>query len=285
PEMALELMNLLRERAIPPDLESTVFLALELAGTREAHDALIRGLDNDHAPANRARAAAALPDIPRPETRTLDALRETARSAVADNPDETRLVRNAAGYAIGTLEQRTRVSNPALAKQALSDLRSSLGSARDPQTQAAALDAIGNSGNPALLTDVKPLLSSQEGLVRAHAIEAMGHMPPETNQAMFSELIANEQDPRIRGTIAATYADQAKRANQPPPPLVVNSAIQQLGREQDPRVRGLIIDLIGPACAQNPQAMQALAGQFKLESDPMLLKLIGKWVPADRLGS
>jgi HEAT repeat protein len=285
PEMAQEIMRLLKERAIPPDLEATIFLALEMAGTPQAHDALISGLGEDHSSNNRSRAAAALPDIPRPEPRTLDALRETARTAVAESPDETRLVRNSATFAIGTLEKRTRVAYPALAKQAVAELRSSLGSAQGDQAQAVALDAIGNSGNPELLTDVKPLLAAPEGLVRAHAVEAMGHMPPEANQDMFGPLIESEQDPRIRGTIAATFADQAKRADQPPPPIVIGSAIQQLGREQDPRVRGLLIDLIGPACAKDPQAMQALSSQFKRESDPMLLKLIGKWVPAGQLGT
>lgn len=285
PEMAQEIMKLLAQQVIPKDLEATIFLALEMAGTKESHDALISGLSQDHTSANRSRAAAALPDIPKPEPRTLDALRETARTAVAESPDETRLVRNSASFAIGTLERRTRVSYPALAKQAVAEMRSSLSTARGDQAQAVALDAIANSGNAELLTDVKPLLAAPEGLVRAHAIEAMGSMPPEANQDMFGPLIANEQDPRIRGTIAATYADQAKRADQPPPPLVVNGAIGQLGREQDPRVRGLLIDLIGPACAKSPQAMQALSNQFKHETDPMLLKLIGKWVPADQLGT
>jgi hypothetical protein len=31
--------------------------------------------------------------------------------------------------------------------------------------------------------------------------------------------------------------------------------------------------------------MQALAAQFKQESDPSLMKAIGRYVPADKLGS
>jgi hypothetical protein len=50
-------------------------------------------------------------------------------------------------------------------------------------------------------------------------------------------------------------------------------------------VRGLLIELIGPACAGNdPRALPALAMQFQRETDPILLRLIGKWVPGDRLG-
>jgi hypothetical protein len=58
-----------------------------------------------------------------------------------------------------------------------------------------------------------------------------------------------------------------------------------LAREPDPRVRGQLIDLIGPACASDPRAMQALAAQFKQETEPMLMKAIGRYVPANKLGS
>jgi HEAT repeat protein len=284
PEMAAELMRLLAERQIPADLQSAIFLALERAGTPEAHDALIAGLSEEHEAQNRARAAAALPDVPMPSDKTLQALLETSQNAVSDNKDNTQLVRNAAGYAIGTLEQRTRVSNPALAGAALEELRGSLSNARGDQAQAAALDAISNSGNAALLKDIKPLLDSPEGLVRAHAIESMAHMDPQANKHMFGELIANEPDAKIRGTIAVTYAEQAKIANQPAPSEVLDAAIAQLGRESDPHVKGLLIELIGPAANTQAYAQQALGAQFKRETDPMLLKLIGKWVPGNRLG-
>ena len=284
PEMAIELMGMLQRREVPDDLESTLYLALEKAGTPEAHDALIAGLSDRHASKNRARAAAALPDIPKPAAKTLEALRETAQTAVGEDAQNTRLVRNAANFAIGTLEQRTRVANPGLAQQALGELRSSLSSARDDQQRAAALDAIGNSGNAALLSEVKPLLASSEALVRAHAVEAMEHMDPQSNKGLFRELIRNEPEARIRGTIAVTYAEQAKRANQPPPSEVLDAAIEQLSRETDPRVKGLLIELIGPACATYAYAEKSLGAQFQRETDPTLLKLIGKWVPGDRLG-
>jgi hypothetical protein len=284
PEMAFELMNLLAKRVVPPDLESTLFLGLELAGTPEAHDALIAGLSDEHSSTNRARAAAALPDIPKPAVKTLEALQETAKNAVSDDPESTRLVRNSASYAIGTLEQRTRVANPALSKQALGELSSTLSSARDDQQRTTALDAISNSGNAALLASVKPLLDSPETLVRTHAIQAMGHMDPQVNKQMFGELIKDEPEARVRGTIAVTYAEQAKRANQAPPSEVLDAAIEQLSHESDPRVKGLLIELIGPACATYAYAQKSLGAQFQRETDPILLKLIGKWVPGDRLG-
>ncbi|HET8933271.1 MAG TPA: HEAT repeat domain-containing protein [Polyangiales bacterium] len=284
PQMAAALMELLENQVIPRELESTVYLGLELAGTPEARSALIAGLSEKHASRNRARAAAALPDIREPNTETLQALTQTARGAVGESPDDTRLVRNAAGYAIGTLERRTRESNPELADRARSELQTSLASARDVQQQAAALDAISNSGNAGLLKDVRPHLGSQESLVRAHAIEAMGHMQPEANKDLFASLIQNEPDAQLRGAIAATYAEQARRADQTSPKEVLDAAVEQLGREADPRVKGLLIELIGPACSTYAYAQQSLGAQFSRETDPMLLKLIGKYVPADRLG-
>ena len=262
PQMAAEIMKLLESQTVPPELESTLYLGLELAGTPEARAALIAGLSDAHASRNRARAAAALPDIKQPNEAVLHALSQTAQGAVGDNPDDTRLVRNAASYAIGTLEQRTREANPELAEQSRSQLRTTLSNARDPQQQAAALDAISNSGHASLLREVKPFMSSQESLVRAHAIEAMGHMEPQANKDLFASLIKNEPDARLRGAIAATYAEQARRAQQTSPREVLDAAVEQLGRESDPRVKGLLIELIGPACATYAYAQQSLGAQF-----------------------
>lgn len=285
PEFAFELMALLKSNQIPAALESTIFLALEMSGTTQAHEALIQGLSNEHAPRNRARAAAALPDIPNPSTKTVAALSSTAREALAESKDETQLVRNSASYALGALEQRTRTKDPLLAKQALKELRGQLGRVNSPNELAAALDAIGNSGNPALITDLKPHLAAKDTLVRTHAIEAMGHMDPETNKGVFRQLIEGEQDARVRSAIAKTYADQARRAEGVAPSEVVKGALDVLVREPDPQVRALLIDLVGPAAAKDPRAMQALAEQFRRESDPILLRQIGRYVPADKLGS
>jgi hypothetical protein len=285
PGLAYELMAMLERNAIAADIEGTVFLALERAGTPEAHNALIQGLSDDHASRNRARAAAALPDIPTPSQQTLTALATTAREAQAETKDDTQLVRNSATYAMGALEQRTRDKNPELAKQTVNEIRGQLGQVNSPSALTAALDAIGNSGNPDFIQDLKPHLDAKEPLIRAHAIEAMGHMDPQTNKDVFRELIDGEQDPRIRGSIARTYADQARRADSLPPPEVVRGALDVLVSEPDPGVRGLLIELVGSSCASDPSAMQALAAQFKRENDPMLLKLIGRYVPADKLGT
>lgn len=285
PGLAFELMAMLQRQEIPPDLESTVFLALELSGTPESQSALIEGLSDEHAVRNRARAAAALPDVPNPSPATLAALTETAREAQAQTKDETRLVRNSAVYALGALEGRTRSKNTLLADQTLATIRARLGKVESPSDLTATLDAIGNSGNSAFISDLKPHLEAQDALVRTHAIQAMGHMDPEANKSVFRELIDGEQDPKIRGAIAQTYADQARRADTVAPPEVVQGALAVLGREPDPRVRGQLIDLIGPSCASDPQAMQALAAQFKQETEPMLMKAIGRYVPANKLGS
>jgi hypothetical protein len=285
PAYAFEIMARLQRGQVPADLESTLFLALELAGTTEAHDALVQGLSDQHAARNRARAAAALPDVPNPSEGTLAALATTAREALAETKDETRLVRNSATYALGALELRTRSKNPELAKHALGEIRGQLEKVQSPNELAAALDAVANSGNSAFIADLKPHLDAKDALVRAHAIEAMGHMDPEANKSVFRGLIDAEQDPRIRGTIAQTYADQARRADSLAPSEVVRGALDVLVREPDPRVRGLLIDLVGPSCASDPRTMQALAEQFKRENDPLLLRQIGRYVPADKLGS
>lgn len=285
PGLAFALMSALERGTLAPDLESTVFLALEIAGTPESHAALVSGLADNHAARNRARAAAALPDVKNPSHETLAALASTAREAVAETKDETRLVRNSATYALGALEERTRGKNAGLSNEAVTEIRSRLDEAGDSSDLAATLDAIGNSGNSAFIEDLKPHLGAKDTLVRSHAIQAMGNMDPNTTKAEFRGLMSGEEDPSIRGTIARTYADQARHADSLAPTEVVHAAVDVLAQEADPRVRGQLIDLIGPSSASDPRVMQALARQFKHESDPVLMRAIGRYVPADKLGS
>ena len=163
-------------------------------------------------------------------------------------------------------------------------MRTSLRRARSADLKAAALDSIGNSGNPEFIDDLQPLFHTDDKLVRAHAVQALEHMPPASSQGLFRGLMEQEKDPQVRANIATTFADQARRANAAAPSPVIQAAIMQLTSEPDPRVRALLIELIGPACASDPSALAALVEQFSRESEPLLLRLIGKWVPAGRLG-
>jgi hypothetical protein len=284
PEMAQEIMRMIEGRLFAAELEPALFHALELANTPQARDALITGLTDVHTTDNRARAAAAITDIRKPTPAVLKGLSEMAERGKGSDERETVLVRNSAVFALGRLEGKLRERDPALAAQTAKEMSATLGRAKDATERTAALDAIGNSGNPKFLTEVKPLLETEDKLVRAHAIQAMEHMPPESNKDMFKGLMASEKDAQVRGTIALTYTDQARRANQLPPKQVLDGAIQQLPLEPDARVRALLIDLIGPAAELYPVAMGALVAQFPRESEPTLLKLIGKYVSADKLG-
>jgi hypothetical protein len=284
PEMAQEIMRMIERRLLAPELEPAIFHALEIANTPQARDALITGLTDVHTTDNRARAAAAITDIKKPTPEVLKGLSEMAERGKGSDERETVLVRNAAVFAVGRLEGRVRDRDPALAALAATEMRETLSRAKDPTERTAALDSIGNSGNPKFLTEVTPLLSTENNLVRGHAIQAMEHMPPESNKDLFKGLMLGEKDAQLRGTIAVTYTDQARRANRLPPKPVLDAAIELLPREPDPRVRALLIDLIGPAAELYPVAMGALVAQFPRESEPTLLKLIGKYVSADKLG-
>jgi HEAT repeat protein len=285
PEMAAALVEMAKRREIPAELEPAVFHALERANTPEAHVALLSALSDEHTTDNRARAAAALPDIAKPDRRTLDGLREMARVGKGENRSETDLVRNAGTYALGRLESRVRVKDPELARETRAEIRGSLQRTNSVEGRAALLDAIGNSGNPEFIPDVKPLFKAESTVLRSHAVQSLEHMKPEATQGLFKELIEAEQDPQVRGAIAATFADQARRANTVAPTPVLDGAMDRLQREPDVRVRALLIDLIGPACKGSEAAMQSLVGQFNRESEPQMLKLIGKYVPAGKLGA
>ncbi len=282
PAMAMALIRELLEEGIDRDLQATVFLGLELAGTPEAHQALIsavgeRKLDT----LNRARAAAALAEVPNPSPATLDALVAASKEDVPEGGDNT--VVQTSTYAIGILEDQAREKNPELAALVRNELRSRLVEPGDNGALRRALDAVSNSGSVELLDDVAAHLSSPDPLVRSHAIDAMRRMPPGATAEYFSQLIGKEGDSGIRTKLAEMYTRQARHAGISPLPDLVAAAIRALGIEPDPRTRGALIALIGAAAGDSLEAWAALAAHFEVETDVALLKRIGRYVAAREL--
>jgi hypothetical protein len=286
PGMIEKLMEAVRGGQLPDILHSAFFFALERTGTPAARGALVRALDDVRLqPENRMRAAAALADLENPDEATLAALDRIAAMGgkLADESHEQRF-QNAATFAIGTLEHNMRLKKPKLAEQARSTIRDHLRKAgTDPVGITAALDAIHNSGHPEFLDDLNPYFKSDTLLVRKHAYEAMQRMPPDVTAPLFEGLLNNESEAQQRALLAVTYADQARAAQVPPPLSVWGPAATRLSDEDNSLVRASYVHLIGAAAGSSPDAVAALADQYRRESDPRMLKAIGRYVPADKL--
>jgi HEAT repeat protein len=229
---------------------------------------------------NRLRAVASLPQIPHPSQDTLDALKAAA-SAAGQSRDEA-TVRNSATYAIGTLERRTRDKDAALAGRARDDIREKLKS-KNPAEVAAALSAIGNSGDRELMTDLRPHLSDTDVAIRRQAITALGSMPVDSDANAFGATFDAQSAPRLRALTAAEFADQARFSGTDPPAPVVADALSRLGKEPDASVRVQLIQLLGLVADTNANVRKALAGQYGAESDPSVQAAIGQFVSAGDL--
>lgn len=286
PELIPELVGRVRSGSMLEDLHSAFFFGLEQTGTPEARAALVGALDDSTLqPANRMRAAAALPDIAHPDADTLAALNKLVNegSRLKDVSDAQRL-ENAATFAIGTLERRQREKNPALATQARESIREHLREAKkDPIKITAALDAIHNSGHPSFIPDLQPHFASDKTMVRKHAYEALKRMPVESTAPLFESLLGKESDPQQRAVLAVSFADQAREARVAPPQSVWNPAASKLSDERNALVRASYVHLIGMAAESSEGAVTALAEQYHKESDPRMLQAIGRYVPGDKL--
>ena len=285
PELAAELVARVRDGQVPDAMHSAVFFGLEQAGTPEAHAVLVGALsDPGLQPANRMRAAVALPDIAKPTAETLAALELLARvGGNLEDPSREQQLQNAASFAMGTLERNVRESQPELAKQARDSIRQHLTATEDPVEITAALDAIHNSAHPDFVDDLGPYFDSKNDLVRSHAYEAMKQMPPEATEDLFGGLLEHEESDRHRAVLAVTFFEQAASARRPPSPKVWNAAAGRFGKEQNPLVRASYIHLVGAAASSSSDAMGALVKQYGNEKDPRMLKAIGKYVPAHKL--
>ncbi len=286
PGMIERLMESVRAGQMPEVLHSAFFFALERTGTPAARGALVAALDDVRLqPENRMRAAAALADLENPDEATLAALDRIAAvgGKLADENNEQRF-QNAATFAIGTLEHNMRMKKPKLAEQARTNIRDHLRKAgTDAVGITAALDAIHNSGHPEFIDDLNPYFKSETLLVRKHAYEAMQRMPPDVTAPLFEGLLNGESEAQQRALLAVTYADQARAAQVPPPESVWGPAATRLSDESNSIVRASYVHLIGAAAESSPDAVAALADQYRRESDPRMLKAIGRYVPADKL--
>lgn len=281
PETIASLLDRIRSGAIDGKLHSTLFLALELTGTKQAEDALGGVLASSaYSSQNRARAAAALAGIANPTIHTAETLlAQTRMSGSGEEKD----VANASLLALGSLSHRVQTRSPDVAKLTRETLTERLHTLRQADDLTATLDAVGNAGDKALAQAVEPYKTDESAAVRAHAARAYRHMDAATSQSGLADWLGTEPDAKVRLAISESLAESAHNDSQSLSKNVVDVAIARLGQETDPRARASLIRLIGTAVASEPAAKQALVEQFRREPIEELKVLIGRFLSAEDL--
>lgn len=281
PEAIAQLMDGMRRGSVDPALRSALFLALELTGTAEAEVALADAIgDRRFDAVDRMRAAAALADVAKPSERALNALVAQGRTRSADA--ESQEVSNAATLALGTLAYNAATVDPDLAGQVRQVLATRLGETPGADLLGL-LDSAGNAGDPALAPAIQPYTEDPSPRVRARAASAYRRFHDAESDATLTDWLSREPDPRVRRAISETLLERAALASYTPPAELTRVAINQLSSEPDAHVRQSLIRLVGQASSTDFTARQALVAQFRVESDPELQVLIGRYCTAGEL--
>jgi epoxyqueuosine reductase len=69
--------------------------------------------------------------------------------------------------------------------------------------------ALGNMGDPVAIDAIKKELSSEDHVIRAHAVWALGRLDPEGCRDAFNKFMKTEDDPRVRWEIDLAIDSQA----------------------------------------------------------------------------
>jgi HEAT repeat protein len=279
PEQAATVMSAVREKKLTDGQRASAFLALQRCGTEQARAVLISGLrDRRLSGLDRARAASALSDVPKPTDEAFRALLAESRHVPSGKDGEAQMVAATSVRALGHLGERTEKSDPALHDNVRGELSRMLDSAGDGARAVDVLDAIGNSGDERFAKRLETKLSTDPSpMVREHAARAYRHMNAASARDALQSALTTETDPAVRAALADTLA-HVIGGGQQAAPSDVSAAVAALAEEADPNARASLIRLLGPAAATSPLAKQALIAAFHRETVPELQRLIGKYL-------
>jgi HEAT repeat protein len=274
PEGAETLLTTLRDGGIADAMRPAAFFALEHCGTPQARAVLMTALaDDSMAEIDRARAASALSDVPKP---TEDSARALIEAASATD-SEPQLVSGTSVRALGHLTERARTLDPQMQQELQQSLRQDLQSAGDTSRAIDVVDAIGNSGDPSFVPALEERLADDLPAMREHAAWALRRMAAADATEPLMNRLEVETDPSVQTALVDTLTTLGVRD-----PNAVAVANAQLAGQPPPEVRAALIRWLG-AAADQPAARAALVAQFHREQVPQLQQLIGRYVSADEL--
>lgn len=265
PARAAALLAEVRAGGAGADAASMIFLSLGLAGGKEATAALTSALQDPRlSEAHRLQALSALAGVPDPD------------AAVTDTLLQVREPRGAAVLALGALAHNPHL--PAAERQRITAaLDGELDAARSASEKISALGALGNAADPALRGRVASFTGSAEPGVAAAAYRALRKMDALPPAGELLESYSKAQDAPTREAIAAVLPAATLGASD------VARAAGLLAEPQPPAARAALIRLLGAAAQRDAAAKAALVRQLRVETEPSLLSLIGRYLDASDL--
>ena len=283
PAMTMHFLQLIKSGILGDELERLGIFGLRVTATAAARHALITIVtDSEYRLYNRQRAVVALAKFPNPSTDLVDSLRDLSMSLSVDSVEEASL-RNSAIYAIGTLENVSRVEHPQVSRYAHSTLNQQLSDTNDVNELASVLIAVGNSGNAAHIESIDEFIRYDNEMIRAKAATALRKMDPQMTAHYYADFMRDESSLIVRISATRSFTEQIKSSNNSPPRTVITNAIESLANETNITLCLLLVRMIGTAVDIYPEARIALVRYFHHTKDTSIKELIGRYLGVDEL--
>ena len=220
--------------SLDPARQAVLFRLLAEAGTPAAVDALIRGAsDNSFASRTRRLAIGHMGAVAAAEPRQVEALLRIASDSGADAD-----LAGMALLAVGALGHR-ELSSGALASRVATELGARFEAAADSRERTRVLEAIGNTGNPALLPTVRVGLGDADPGVRAAAARALRRVEGDEVAPLLLRRYAEDRDPAVRAAVVETLGGRA------PTEELLAWARGEALRARDEETRLALVDWLG----------------------------------------
>lgn len=255
-------LDILREEELEDRTRADLYLALQLAGTVAAQDALSSVVaDTSWPPSDGLRAIVALGAVKNPTEETFEQLWDTAGSGPIDG--EHRDLASSAALALGSLGDGLRSmgdENYAALRENLLNGASSGGNASQ---RAAFILALGNTGDddPSLRTDIVPFLDDPSPSVRRAAADSLGRLGTEQVASSLVQSFQGEPSALVRGSIAKALSSWEN-----PSAAAIETFRNALQSEPDEKTRYNLALILGSTMETYPENREAL--QRLLETEP-----------------
>jgi HEAT repeat protein len=275
PESASELVNALKNDKIKEQSRSMVFLALETTGHNEAQLALQEVLSGeDFTDNDRMRAAIALQDVEAPSTSTINLLTEMAHrvSEVSENDSNYNVIRTAT-LSLGTLIHNSWEHDPLTAQKLQSQLIHSLAQSDSAETTSLLINAIGNTSDPLMETEVRNYLNHSSELVRSAAASALGQLGGPNAESLIIDRLSNEESSTVRKELLSSLGGIDSVA-----PSTLEHLSSALQSEPQASVRIEIVKVLSAHEGHDPKVRDKLISHLRSETDTRVVRQIARYL-------
>ncbi len=252
--LAAELLQHMLSQSYTDRTIADLFLALELAGTKEAQAALSSIIvDANASLRDTLRAIIALAGVSEPEASTVATLWDTVATS-----DEQ--LSSTAMFALGSIGRTLNAVNSDGYAEIRDRLLSGAYASADSQQRADYTSALGNTRDQSLVNDVSLLLQDSSVAVRRAAASSLSHVgSAETTDVLLTQL-QQEPNGKVRAEIYNSLTELSTTNS-----LAVGSLITSYELETEEKARFAMAGYLGKHIRQHPEAKPLVYSILKSE--------------------